>query len=109
MSLYGDDVSFNEKTAERENKRQGKLEWKAQFHRIDDIIDKKRDKRFTDKIHKRDKSSDHHLIHSELLNTINERATSVELAVITKLSFWEKVGLSKLSSNKKEMMLNKGK
>jgi len=44
-----------------------------------------------------------------MLNTINERATANELNVITKLTFWEKVGLSKVSSNKKEMMLSKGK
>lgn len=58
---------------------------------------------------RRDKSSDHHEIHGDLLNTINERATANELNVITKLTFWEKVGLSKVSSNKKEMMLSKGK
>ena len=62
-----------------------------------------------DKIKRRDKSSDHHTIHGELLSTINERATAKELNAITKLTFWEKIGLIKVSTSKKEMMMSKGK
>ena len=40
MSLYGDDVSFKEKTAERENMRQSRVEWKAQFHKIETLVTK---------------------------------------------------------------------
>ena len=49
------------------------------------------------------------MIHNELITTINSRATAHELISLTKLTFWEKFGLTKVTKTKKTMMLYQGK
>ena len=70
-------------------------------------MNKQRNNRFEEKQRKRDKSSDAHMIHNDLISTINQRATEDEIKVLTELSFWEKIGLK--NKSKTQMMLNKGK
>lgn len=70
-SCFGDDVSFNEVMAQKETKRQTRVEWRAQFKRIDAIVEKQRKTRWEEKQLKRDKSSDARLIQNQLIHTIN--------------------------------------
>ena len=106
-SCFGDDVSFEEYRAQKESKRQTRVEWRAQFTHIGDIVETQRNTRAEEKLLKRDKSSDQHLIHNQLLATINQRATEDEIKVLTELSFWEKIGFT--NKGKRQMMLIQGK
>ena len=68
----------------------------------------KRESRWAEKTRRRDKSSDHHFVHDELIRTIHSRATEEELSVLTKLTFLEKyIGFT--NHDKRRMMLDKGR
>jgi len=43
---------------------------------------------------RRDKSSDHHLIHNDLIKTLHQRASEDELKDLTEITFLEKIGLT---------------
>ena len=70
------------------------LEWRAQFKEIGKIVETLRNSRWEEKAKRRDKSSDSHFIHSDLIKTINQRAPEEEIRVLIELSFWEKIGLT---------------
>jgi len=56
---------------------------------------------------KRDKSSEIHFVHSDLIRTIHGRATEKELHSLTELTFWEKMGFK--NNTKRQIMMQKGK
>ena len=55
------------------------------------IVEALRSSRWEEKQKRRDKSSDSHFIHTDLIKTINLRANEDEIRVLTELSFWEKI------------------
>ena len=91
-SCFDEEVSFNEYTAKKEQHRQTRVEWRAQFIRLNEIVESQRRTRWEDKQRRRDKSSDAQLINNALLTSIHQRATEDEIRVLTELSFWEKIG-----------------
>ena len=100
-------MDFYEYRTNKEEERQGRLEWRAQFKEIGEIVENLRSSRFEEKSRKRDKSSDSHFIHADLIKTINQRSNDEEIRVLTELSFWEKIGFT--NNSKRQMMLVKGK
>lgn len=71
QSCFGDDVSFTGYRMKKEEERQGKLEWKAQFNKLEDIVRKQKTQRHEERTRRRDKSSDAHFVHNELIKTIH--------------------------------------
>ena len=106
-SCFLDDVSFNENVTQKEEHRQGRVEWRAQFKNIHDLYKHQKRTRTEEKARRRDKSSDTHLINNNLITTINQRATEEEIRVLTELTFWEKIGFT--NKIKRNMMLQEGK
>ena len=106
-SCFNESQDFFEKNNKNEENRQSRLEWRAQFKQIGVIVEALRSSRWEEKQKRRDKSSDSHFIHTDLIKTINLRANEDEIRVLTELSFWEKIGFT--NSSKRQMMLVKGK
>lgn len=71
QSCFGDDVSFMGYYFKKEEERQGKLEWRAQFNVIEKIVEKQRTTRFEERTRRRDKSSDSYFVHNDLIKTIH--------------------------------------
>ena len=89
-SIFGDDVDFYEYRTQKKEDHFSRLEWRTQFKPLEEVVTKKRESRWEEKTRRRDKSSDAHFVHDELIRTIHSRATDQELSVLTKLSFLEK-------------------
>ena len=93
---FGDDVDFYEYRTQKKEDHFSRLEWRTQFKPLEEVVTKKRESRWEEKTRRRDKSSDAHFVHDELIRTIHSRATDPdastdqELSVLTKLSFLEK-------------------
>lgn len=47
------------------------MEWRAQFNKLEKVVEKIRTSRFDDKQRRRDKSSDAHFVHNDLIKTIH--------------------------------------
>ena len=92
--MFKPNTDFYSYVTNKEENRYQKLEWKAQFKKIDDIVEVNRNKRKEDKLKRRDKSSDHHLIHNDLIKTLHYRASDDELKDLTEITFLEKIGLT---------------
>ena len=107
-SCFDDGVSFTEYQAEKEHERLSRLEWRAQFKPLHEIMAKSKAVRENiKKVKKRDRSSDSTLLHNDLITTIHRRSEQSQINSLTEQSFWEKIGFK--NKKKWQMMLTQGK
>ena len=96
-SAFRPDANFEVHRTLKQEARFAKLEWRAQFQNVDQIVEKRRSARMQERLKRRDKSSDAHFVHSEFIKTIHSRGNQEELPGLLQLSCWEKIGFTNQS------------
>lgn len=96
-SAFRPETDFELYRTLKQEARFAKLEWRAQFQNVDGIVEKRRSARIQERLKRRDKSSDAHFVHNEMIKTIHSRSTDDEIAALVQLSCWEKIGFTNQS------------